>query len=330
MGLGQVDEDPSSGAPGGSLSKSPEKDQLAEKKESSQPPSKRLRGPPPFAAATNVSPAVLKARAKKREKEPVKVQVERENSQVDPEILQEEAKSREADSARPPSASRERSQAVEGTRLETPNPAIDPSLEVATLAVAESEFPSAISPAQAPEPTQQDELQMQESLLQDVARVQQSSRSHDMSPGPAHSHSPGPPSARAYLSQEERKANHIASEQKRRNHIRLGYAELVALQASDVNDAWPAASDLLNETRNSTGSVTLLGRPSGKAKAGMAGAEGLGKSKSAVLLRAVSLCKWLEQGNSWFEAEIARLRSGGHEATVEDRDVMASLAALGP
>jgi hypothetical protein len=91
------------------------------------------------------------------------------------------------------------------------------------------------------------------------------------------------------LSSPQKRLNHIMSEQKRRNAIRDGYAQLIALLA-------PAGTDpgLGMPTR---------GRPKGSGGNG----NGQSKGKSGVLFRAVEYVKWLEEGTEALRQEVARL-----------------------
>jgi len=81
------------------------------------------------------------------------------------------------------------------------------------------------------------------------------------------------------------------SEQKRRNAIRDGYAQLIALLA-------PAGSApaLAMPTR---------GRPKGSGSRG----KGQSKGKSGVLFRAVEYCRWLEEGRDALREEVLRLEA---------------------
>ena len=82
------------------------------------------------------------------------------------------------------------------------------------------------------------------------------------------------------------------SEQKRRNAIRDGYAQLTTLLA-------PAGAP------PGTGMPTR-GRPKGS------GAKGKGRptaGKSGVLLRAVEYCKWLEEGRAALSEEVKRVEA---------------------
>jgi len=80
------------------------------------------------------------------------------------------------------------------------------------------------------------------------------------------------------LSNPQKRLNHIMSEQKRRNAIREGYAQLTTLLAP--KGAPPG-----------TGMPTR-GRPKGSGGRG----KGRTKGKSGVLFRAVEYCRWLEEG----------------------------------
>ena len=86
--------------------------------------------------------------------------------------------------------------------------------------------------------------------------------------------------------------NHIMSEQKRRNTIREGYAQLTALLA-------PAGAS------PGTGMPTR-GRPKGS---GTKGKSQPGAGKSGVLLRAVEYCRWLEEGRNALLDEVARVET---------------------
>ncbi|KAG6808578.1 hypothetical protein H0H92_003661 [Tricholoma furcatifolium] len=98
-------------------------------------------------------------------------------------------------------------------------------------------------------------------------------------------------SNKALLSTPQKRLNHIMSEQKRRNAIRDGYAQLIALIA-------PAGS------KHGIGMPTR-GRPKGSGVRG----KGQTKGKSGVLFRAVEYCQWLEQGRDALRAEVLRLET---------------------
>lgn len=82
------------------------------------------------------------------------------------------------------------------------------------------------------------------------------------------------------------------SEQKRRNAIREGYAQLTTLLA-------PAGAP------PGTGMPTR-GRPKGS---GSRGKGRPGQGKSGVLLRAVEYCRWLEEGRDALTEEVRRVEA---------------------
>ncbi|KAI0257238.1 hypothetical protein BJV78DRAFT_1161173 [Lactifluus subvellereus] len=88
------------------------------------------------------------------------------------------------------------------------------------------------------------------------------------------------------LSSPQKRLNHIMSEQKRRNAIREGYAQLTTLLAP--KGAPPG-----------TGMPTR-GRPKGSGSRG----KGRTKGKSGVLFRAVEYCHWLEEGIEALREEV--------------------------
>lgn len=90
------------------------------------------------------------------------------------------------------------------------------------------------------------------------------------------------------LSTPQKRLNHIMSEQKRRNAIRDGYAQLIALIA-------PA------------GTIDLPSR--GRPKGSGTRSNGQTKGKSGVLFRAVEYCKWLEEGTDALREEVLRLEA---------------------
>lgn len=91
------------------------------------------------------------------------------------------------------------------------------------------------------------------------------------------------------------------SEQKRRNAIRDGYAQLIAL-LSDGNPEG-AGTGLVMPTR---------GRPKGSGTKGKQGKGSEGESakgKSGVLFRAVEYCHWLEEGRNALKEEVEKLEA---------------------
>ncbi|EIM83595.1 uncharacterized protein STEHIDRAFT_149071 [Stereum hirsutum FP-91666 SS1] len=93
------------------------------------------------------------------------------------------------------------------------------------------------------------------------------------------------------LSTPQKRLNHIMSEQKRRNAIREGYAQLTTLLA-------PAGAP------PGTGMPTR-GRPKGSGSR----SKGNTKGKSGVLFRAVEYCHWLEDGIEALRAEVLRVEA---------------------
>ncbi|TFK56766.1 hypothetical protein OE88DRAFT_1598698, partial [Heliocybe sulcata] len=95
--------------------------------------------------------------------------------------------------------------------------------------------------------------------------------------------------AKTLLSSPQKRLNHIMSEQKRRNAIRDGYAQLIALLAPE-------------------GSSVTIGMPTrGRPKGSGSRAKGRSQGKSGVLFRAVEYCKFLEDGTNALRAEVLRL-----------------------
>lgn len=94
--------------------------------------------------------------------------------------------------------------------------------------------------------------------------------------------------ARQLLSTPQKRLNHIMSEQKRRNTIRDGYAQLIALLAPD---GAPAID------------MPTRGRPKGSGGAAKTGTKG----KSGVLFRAVEYVKFLEENTDALRKEVERV-----------------------
>ncbi|KAJ7508562.1 hypothetical protein B0H11DRAFT_2217844 [Mycena galericulata] len=110
--------------------------------------------------------------------------------------------------------------------------------------------------------------------------------------------SAAPPRTKPLLSTPQKRLNHIMSEQKRRNAIRDGYAQLIALLA-------PA------------GSAPGLGMPQrGRPKGSGSRGKGQSKGKSGVLFRAVEYIRWLEEGRDAIREEVMRAEAA---AGIRDR-----------
>ncbi|KAJ8084622.1 hypothetical protein AAF712_004251 [Marasmius tenuissimus] len=105
--------------------------------------------------------------------------------------------------------------------------------------------------------------------------------------------------AKPLLSTPQKRLNHIMSEQKRRNAIRDGYAQLITLLA-------PAGS----------APGVALGMPTrGRPKGSGSNGKGTNKGKSGVLFRAVEYCRWLEEGQDALRQEVVRLESAAGSKT---------------
>ncbi|SGY78794.1 BQ5605_C008g04954 [Microbotryum silenes-dioicae] len=114
---------------------------------------------------------------------------------------------------------------------------------------------------------------------------------------------------KAPLTDTQKRSNHIASEQKRRNAIRSGFKDLVDLlaageAASGIVVAPPevqAANDVLNGGKKKRASK---GTGRGRGRKGEVAAGG---SKSVVLEKAAAYILWLERGNQALTAEVKRI-----------------------
>ncbi|KAI6135475.1 hypothetical protein EDD17DRAFT_1697781 [Pisolithus thermaeus] len=99
-----------------------------------------------------------------------------------------------------------------------------------------------------------------------------------------------PARVKSLLSTPQKRLNHIMSEQRRRNAIRDGYAQLIALIA-------PAGTQTID--------LPSRGRPKGSGT----NSKGYTKGKSGVLFRAVEYCRWLEEGRDALREEVLRLEA---------------------
>ncbi|KAJ7201356.1 hypothetical protein GGX14DRAFT_465175 [Mycena pura] len=97
-------------------------------------------------------------------------------------------------------------------------------------------------------------------------------------------------SAKPLLSTPQKRLNHIMSEQKRRNTIRDGYAQLLSILA-------PAGSPGIG--------MPQRGRPKGSGSRG----KGQSKGKSGMLFRAVEYIRWLEEGRDALRTEVMRVEA---------------------
>ncbi|KAJ6486095.1 hypothetical protein C8R47DRAFT_1216717 [Mycena vitilis] len=109
-------------------------------------------------------------------------------------------------------------------------------------------------------------------------------------PAPVAVPAPVPRGSKPLLSTPQKRLNHIMSEQKRRNAIRDGYAQLIALLAA------PGSAPGLG--------MPQRGRPKGS---GARDKGGSAKGKSGVLFRAVEYIQWLEEGRDALREEVLRV-----------------------
>lgn len=145
-------------------------------------------------------------------------------------------------------------------------------------------------------------LPEQPEIPSDTSNARPSSSSSATSSSPSKQHSTGTKRkrtsaascqtgrAKVLLSTPQKRLNHIMSEQKRRNAIREGYAQLISLLA-------PAGAQAID--------MPTRGRPKGSGSRG----KGHSKGKSGVLFRAVEYCRWLEEGRDALMDEVLRLES---------------------
>ncbi|KPV77495.1 uncharacterized protein RHOBADRAFT_51340 [Rhodotorula graminis WP1] len=123
------------------------------------------------------------------------------------------------------------------------------------------------------------------------------------------------------LTESQKRSNHILSEQKRRNAIRIGFKDLVGLllageAASGIvlGSGSGAAGDDDDEGAASTAKKRKSkGTGSGRGR-GRRGDVSTNASKSVVLTHAASYILWLERGNMALEQEVARVEALLREA----------------
>jgi hypothetical protein len=123
---------------------------------------------------------------------------------------------------------------------------------------------------------------------------------------------------KALLTEQEKRNNHIQSEQKRRDAIRNGFADLVSL----LTQVRPGRSPLcvamiqtlpqgeavsgLSIAAGAEDEAGRKGRGRGRGRGRKGDASG-GAAKSVILTQACRYVAWLESGNQALQAEIARL-----------------------
>ncbi|GAA5894568.1 hypothetical protein JCM8208_006275 [Rhodotorula glutinis] len=127
------------------------------------------------------------------------------------------------------------------------------------------------------------------------------------------------------LTESQKRSNHILSEQKRRNAIRIGFKDLVGLLLAGE----PASGIVLGSSGGAAGDDDDEGgaAPTAKKRKSKGTGSGRGRgrrgdvstnaSKSVVLTHAASYILWLERGNMALEQEVARVEALLREAHVE-------------
>ncbi|GAA5823424.1 hypothetical protein JCM11251_000629 [Rhodosporidiobolus azoricus] len=117
------------------------------------------------------------------------------------------------------------------------------------------------------------------------------------------------------LTESEKRSNHIASEQRRRNAIKSGFQDLV-----DLLVAGSTASGIVLGDGTAEDEAGKKGGGKGKGKGRGRGRKGevqANASKSVVLEKARAYILWLERGNRALEGEVGRVEGGLIAAGVE-------------
>lgn len=130
------------------------------------------------------------------------------------------------------------------------------------------------------------------------------SRSRSISNQPAGGSSGSPQPKPTPLTESEKRSNHIASEQRRRNAIRSGFQDLV-----DLLVAGSAASGIVLGAEEGDGGGGTAGKKkkgTGRGR-GRKGEVATNASKSVVLAQAANYILWLERGNRALEKETGRV-----------------------
>ncbi|KAK4055502.1 hypothetical protein OIV83_000048 [Microbotryomycetes sp. JL201] len=109
------------------------------------------------------------------------------------------------------------------------------------------------------------------------------------------------------LSDNQKRSNHIQSEQKRRNAIRNGFKDLVDLLAAGEQASGIVVAPPEQEQYDANGKKKKT-KGTGRGR-GRKGEVGAGASKSVVLEKATQYILWLERGNEGIEAEIERVEN---------------------
>jgi len=112
---------------------------------------------------------------------------------------------------------------------------------------------------------------------------------------------------RAPLTEAEKRTNHILSEQRRRNQIKVGFASLVELIAAGEDVSGITVRDSAKVDESAAGGKKKGSNAGAGRGRGRKGDVGGGASKSVVLQKAARYVSWLEKGNDEIEAEVRRV-----------------------
>ncbi|GAA6041983.1 hypothetical protein JCM8097_009130 [Rhodosporidiobolus ruineniae] len=125
------------------------------------------------------------------------------------------------------------------------------------------------------------------------------------------------------LTESEKRSNHIASEQRRRNAIKSGFQDLVDLLVAGSSASGIALGAEEPDTAGGGGGGGGGGKKKGAGKGtgrgrGRKGDVATNASKSVVLTQAASYILWLERGNRALEREVERVEGLMRQAQVAD------------
>ncbi|SCZ99186.1 BZ3500_MvSof-1268-A1-R1_Chr7-1g09427 [Microbotryum saponariae] len=124
---------------------------------------------------------------------------------------------------------------------------------------------------------------------------------------------------KAPLTDTQKRSNHIASEQKRRNAIRSGFKDLVDLLAAGEAASGivvaPPEVEAANDVSNG-GKKKRASKGTGRGR-GRKGEVAAGGSKSVVLEKVAAYILWLERGNQALTAEVKRIEVNMRQMGIE-------------
>lgn len=150
-------------------------------------------------------------------------------------------------------------------------------------------------------------------------------------PGPSTAVLPVPPPRSGNgkpvtLTESQKRSNHILSEQKRRNAIRIGFKDLVGLLLAGEGASGIVLGSSSGDGDDDEGGAAG-GAPAAKKRKGKGTGSGRGRgrrgdvstnaSKSVVLTHAASYILWLERGNMALEQEVKRVEALLRDAHVQ-------------